>query len=76
MHFIPLTGTHRHTSGWAEPVKPVQIVPGSSIHDLICLFFLYSCLYFHCLSFEILIPLLPLCARSYQTQVILLSALQ
>lgn len=80
MHFIPNTGTHKHTPGCAEPVKPVQIVPRSSIHDLICLFFLYSCLYFQCLSFEILIPLLPLslplCARSYQTQVILLSALQ
>lgn len=60
MHFIPNTGTHKHTAGCAEPVKPVQIVPRSSIHDLICLFFLYSCLYFQCLSFEILIRLLPL----------------
>lgn len=52
MHFIPLTGTQKHTSGRAEPVKPIQVVPRCSMHDLICLFFfLYSCLYFQCLSF-------------------------
>lgn len=59
MPFIPLTQTHRHTAECAEPVNPVQIVPRRSIHDLICLFSFYSCLYFQCLSFETLI--LPLC---------------